>query len=44
MATFDALRRTATMRVTDEQAERLNIVAGPTGLNTAESEFEEGEQ
>lgn len=38
MATFDALRKTSTMRVTDDQAERLNIVAGPVGLNTAETE------
>ena len=37
MATFDALRMTSRMRVTDEQAKSLNIVSGPTGVNYAES-------
>ena len=35
MATFDALRMTSRMRVTDEQAKTLNIVSGPTGVNYA---------
>jgi small subunit ribosomal protein S5 len=30
-ATFEALKQTARMRVTDEQAQRLNIVPGPIG-------------
>lgn len=33
VATFDALRQTSVVRVTDEQAEKLNIVAGPVGLH-----------
>ncbi len=32
MATFDALRQTAKIRVTSEQAERLKIATGPVGL------------
>jgi small subunit ribosomal protein S5 len=34
MATFEALKMTARMRVTDEQADRLRIVPGPVGLLT----------
>ena len=41
MATFDALRMTSRMRVTEEQAKDLNIVSGPTGVSYAESEQEE---
>ncbi|MDD2626537.1 MAG: 30S ribosomal protein S5 [Candidatus Methanomethylophilus sp.] len=36
MATFDALKQTARMRVTDEQTERLKIASGPIGLANAE--------
>ena len=43
MATFDALRMTSCMRVTDEQAKTLNIVSGPTGVNYAESEQQQEE-
>lgn len=45
-ATFDALRQTVKMRVTEEQADRLNIATGPVGLAAPEenSGFEgEGE-
>lgn len=41
VATFDALRQTSVVRVTDEQAEKLNIVAGPIGLNKTESDYQE---
>ena len=41
MATFDALKQTVRMRVTDEQAEKLNIVSGPIGLADPETENEE---
>ncbi len=42
MATFDALRQTARMRVTDEQTERLKIASGPVGLaSTEESDVED---
>lgn len=37
MATFDALRKTASMRVTEEQAERLKIATGPVGLAETEA-------
>jgi small subunit ribosomal protein S5 len=35
-ATFDALRKTSEMRVTEEQEKRLKIVSGPVGMHTAE--------
>jgi len=37
LATFEALRATSTMRVTDEQAEKQNIVSGPVGITITES-------
>lgn len=44
MATFDALRQTAKIRVTDEQAERLNIATGPVGLAGADESADIDEQ
>ena len=44
MATFDALRQTAKIRVTDEQAERLNIATGPVGLAGADEAADIDEQ
>jgi len=46
MATFDALKMTARMRVTDEQSQRLNIVSGPIGLAKVDFDYdaEEGSQ
>jgi small subunit ribosomal protein S5 len=41
MATFEALRQTARMRVTDEQADRLNIVPGPIGMSVSETDVQE---
>ncbi|MDR3206609.1 MAG: 30S ribosomal protein S5 [Candidatus Methanoplasma sp.] len=41
MATFEALRQTARMRVTDEQVERLNIVPGPVGISIYETDVQE---
>ena len=43
MATFEALKMTSRMRVTDEQAEKLNIVSGPTGISFAETDVDEEE-
>ena len=43
-ATFEALKMTSRMRVTDEQESRLNIVSGPTGITYAESDLEEREE
>jgi len=42
MATFDALRQTARVRVTDEQTERLKIATGPIGLANTETDAESG--
>ncbi|MEA4977074.1 MAG: 30S ribosomal protein S5 [Methanomassiliicoccaceae archaeon] len=39
MATYEALRMTSSMRVTDEQAKKLNIVSGPVGMTEPESGF-----
>ena len=51
IATFEALRMTSQMRVTDEQKERLKIVSGPVKIQVAPSivveesaEDEEGEK
>ena len=41
MATFEALRMTSTLRVTEEQAKKQNIVSGPVGIADAESETTE---
>jgi small subunit ribosomal protein S5 len=38
MATFEALKMTSRMRVTEEQAERLKIVPGPIGIRISETE------
>ncbi len=38
MATFEALKMTSRMRVTDEQVKNLNIVTGPTGIKFAETD------
>lgn len=43
MATYEALRLTAAMRVTDEQTNKLNIVSGPVGMTEPESGFTEDE-
>jgi len=39
MATFEALKMTARMRVTEEQASRLNIVPGPVGIRISETDI-----
>ena len=41
MATLEALRMTSTLRVTEEQAKKQNIVSGPVGIADAESEYTE---
>jgi small subunit ribosomal protein S5 len=41
LATFDALRATSRMRVTDAQASKMNIVSGPVGITIQESDFSE---
>ncbi|MFP4546015.1 MAG: 30S ribosomal protein S5 [Methanomassiliicoccales archaeon] len=41
LATFDALVRTSELRVTDEQAQRLNIVSGPVKIHMGETLGEE---
>ena len=43
MATFEALKMTSRMRVTDEQAKNLNIVSGPTGITYAETDVDQEE-
>jgi hypothetical protein len=35
LAAFDALRQTMFVKVTDEQRDRLKIVAGPVGMQVA---------
>lgn len=44
MATFEALKMTARMRVTDEQVQRLNIVMGPTGIKFSETDVSKEEE
>ena len=44
MATFEALKMTSRMRVTDEQAKSLNIVSGPTGIKFAETDIDAEEE
>ncbi|MBO5654157.1 MAG: 30S ribosomal protein S5 [Candidatus Methanomethylophilaceae archaeon] len=41
MATYEALKMTSTLRVTEEQAKKQNIVSGPVGIADAESEYTE---
>ena len=38
LATFEALKMTVRMRVTEEQIEKLNIVSGPVGMTVAETD------
>ncbi len=38
MATFEALRMTSTLRVTEEQAKEQNIVSGPVGITVTETD------
>jgi small subunit ribosomal protein S5 len=40
LATFDALKRTSEMRVTDEQEKRLKIISGPTRVHVAGAPIE----
>lgn len=40
LATFEALKMTVRMRVTDEQTDRLNIVSGPVGISVQETGIE----
>jgi len=44
LATFDALRMTSRMRVTDEQAKEQNIVSGPIGLRIEETDIDSMEE
>ncbi|NLI74255.1 MAG: 30S ribosomal protein S5 [Euryarchaeota archaeon] len=41
LATFDALKRTAEMRISEEQKQCLRIVSGPTQISVAESDTSE---
>ncbi|HOK27566.1 MAG TPA: 30S ribosomal protein S5 [Methanomassiliicoccaceae archaeon] len=41
LATFDALKRTAEIRISEEQEKRLKIVSGPTQINLTGSDFSE---
>lgn len=41
LATFDALRRTSQIRISEGQAARLNIISGPMKLHVAEHRLEE---
>ncbi len=43
MATFEALRMTASMRVTEKQASELHIVSGPVKMTDPEAGFTEDE-
>ena len=38
VATFEALKETSRMRVTDEQTERLHIKSGPVGIRIEETD------
>jgi len=38
LATFDALKKTSQVRVTEEQQRRLKIVSGPTHVHVAEQQ------
>ena len=40
MATFEALRMTSTLRVTEEQAQKQNIVSGPVGVKAVETDVD----
>ena len=44
MATFEALKMTSRMRVTEEQEKTLNIVSGPIGVTYAETDVENQEE
>ena len=44
MATFEALKQTSRMRVTDAQQESLNIVSGPTGITFGETDVDAQEE
>ena len=44
LATFEALRMTSKMRVTDEQAKEQNIVSGPIGLTIEETDIDSMEE
>jgi len=41
IATFEALKKTSVVRVTEEQARRLKIVSGPVSVHMAEHQFEQ---
>jgi len=43
MATFEALKMTARLRVTEEQANRLKIVPGPVGIRISETDLSKEE-
>ena len=44
MATFEALKMTSTVRVTDAQAQSQNIVSGPVGITAVESDADSMEE
>ena len=44
MATFEALKMTSRMRVTEKQANDLNIVSGPTGITYNETDVDAQEE
>ena len=41
LATFDALRKTSEVRISEPQAKRLKIISGPTMIHVAETQFTE---
>ena len=44
LATFDALKRTSELRVSDEQEKRLRIVSGPAQINIVGTDLPEDVQ
>ena len=44
LATFEALKMTVRMRVTDDQTDKLNIVSGPVGITVAETNVDTMEE
>jgi len=44
LATFEALRMTSKMRVTDEQATKQNIVSGPIGITIEQTDIDSMEE
>jgi small subunit ribosomal protein S5 len=43
LATFEALKETTRVRVTDSQKDRLNIISGPIGITVMETDVNKEE-